>query len=111
VRATALFAVIGWRIMYAALLARLDSDLPCDVLLHPIEWHALYCRTHNTTKLPAQPPSLAQVVLWIARLGGYLNCKHDRPPGPTVMWRGFLAMHEATQMYRVFRQNERLLLG
>jgi hypothetical protein len=27
---------------------------------------------------------LQQAVLWIAMLGGYLNRKHDRPPGPTV---------------------------
>jgi hypothetical protein len=63
-------------------------------------------RVHGTTKLPTEPPSLAQVVLWIARLDGCLARKHDRPPGPTVMWRGFLAAHEITEMYRVFRQNE-----
>ncbi|KVZ48335.1 IS4 family transposase [Burkholderia ubonensis] len=106
VRATALFAVISWRILYATLLARLDGDLPCEVLLQPLEWHALYCRVHGTTKLPDRSPSLAQVVLWIARLGGYLNRKHDHPPGPTVMWRGFLALYESTVMYRIFRQNE-----
>jgi hypothetical protein len=106
VRATALFAVISWRILYATLLARLDGDLSCEVLLQPVEWRALYCRVHSTTKLPAEPPSLAQVVLWIAKLGGYLARKHDRPPGPTVIWRGFLALHEVTEMYRIFRQNE-----
>ncbi|CAB3773763.1 IS4 family transposase ISLpn5 [Paraburkholderia humisilvae] len=106
VRATALFAVISWRILYATLLARLDGDLPCEVLLQRVEWRALYCRMHGTTKLPPQPPSLAQVVLWIARLGGYLARKHDRPPGPTVIWRGFFALHEVTAMYRILRQNE-----
>ena len=53
-----------------------------------------------------QTPSLGEVVLWIAKLGGYLNRKHDPPPGPTVMWRGFLTLHEITEMYRIFRQNE-----
>lgn len=106
VRATALFAVISWRILYATLLARLDGDLPCEVLLQPIEWRALYCRVHSTTKPPTDPPSLSQVVQWIAKLGGYLARKHDRPPGPTVIWRGFLALHEVTEMYRIFRQNE-----
>lgn len=106
VRATALFAVIGWRILYATLLARLDGNLSCEVLLQPIEWRALYCRMHSTTKAPAEPPSLAQVVLWIAKLGGYLNRKHDHPPGPTAIWRGFFTLHEITEMYRIFRQNE-----
>lgn len=106
VRATALFAVLSWRILYATLLARIEGDLSCEVLLQPIEWRALYCRVHGATKAPATPPSLAQVVLWIAKLGGYLARKHDHPPGPTVIWRGFLALHEIAEMYRIFRQNE-----
>ncbi|MEX3816511.1 IS4 family transposase [Paraburkholderia sp. BR13439] len=106
VRATALFAVVSWRILYAMLLARLDGNLSCEVLLQPIEWQALYCRTHGSTEMPDEPPSLAQVILWIARLGGYLPRKRDHPPGPTVIWRGFLVLHEITMMYRIFRQDE-----
>ncbi|MFM0520741.1 hypothetical protein PQR08_25255 [Caballeronia jiangsuensis] len=64
------------------------------------------CIAAYTTTLPARLPTLTQVVLWIAKLGGYLARKHGRPPGPTVMWRGFLALHEITAMYRIFRQNE-----
>lgn len=105
-RATALFAVIGWRILYATLLGRLEGDLSCEVLLQRFEWQALYCRTHGTTVLPAQPPTLAQVILWIAKLGGYLGRKRDRPPGTTVLWRGFLALHEISQMFLIFRKNE-----
>lgn len=105
-RATALFAVISWRILYATLLGRLDADISCEVLLQRFEWQALYCRTHATTALPSIPPPLGQVVLWIAKLGGYLGRTRDRPPGTTVMWRGFLALHEITQMYLIFRKNE-----
>ncbi|WP_342312052.1 hypothetical protein [Burkholderia pyrrocinia] len=61
---------------------------------------------HGTTKPPAEPLSLARVVLWIAKLGGYFARKHDRPPWPTVVWCGFLTLHEVTAMYRIFRQNE-----
>ncbi|MDR3381892.1 hypothetical protein [Cupriavidus basilensis] len=52
VRATALFAVISWRILYATLLARIDTDLSCEVLLQPVEWLALCCHTQHTTQLP-----------------------------------------------------------
>ncbi|EGF33322.1 hypothetical protein IMCC9480_581 [Oxalobacteraceae bacterium IMCC9480] len=39
-------------------------------------------------------------------IGGYLNSKHDRPPGATVLWRGFHALHEISSMYLIMRKNE-----
>ncbi|WP_316157824.1 IS4 family transposase [Cupriavidus sp. BIC8F] len=102
VRATSLFAVIAWRILYTTLLARLDGDLPCEVVLQPVEWQALYCRVHRTTRPPDTVPSLHQAIRWIATLGGYLNRRHDPPPGATVIWRGFLVLHEITEMFRIF---------
>ncbi|MCA8095565.1 IS4 family transposase [Burkholderia anthina] len=102
VRATALFAVIAWRILYTTLLARLDGELPCEVILQRVEWQALYCRVHRTTRPPDKVPSLAQTVLWIATLGGYLNRHNDPPPGATVIWRGFLVLQEITEMFRIF---------
>lgn len=101
-RATALYAVIAWRILFATMLGRLEADVSCEVLLQRFEWQALYCRANGTTKLPEKPPSLGQAILWIAKLGGYLARKNDRPPGATVLWRGFLALHESAQMFLIF---------
>ncbi len=56
-RATALFAVIAWRILYATLLGRLDADVSCEVLLQRFEWQALYCRTHGVSSVPPIHPS------------------------------------------------------
>ncbi len=94
--------LIGWRILYATLLARLD-DRVRSIVLQPLELRALYCRMHSATKPPAEPLSLSQVALRIAMLGGYLDRKHDHPPGPPTIWPGFFSLHEITAMYRVFR--------
>ncbi|WP_336886340.1 IS4 family transposase [Mycetohabitans sp. B2] len=67
----------------------------------PLEWQALYCRVHRTTLPPDMVPSLRQAIRWIATLGGYLNRRHDPPPGATLIWRGFLALHEITEMFRI----------
>jgi hypothetical protein len=104
-RCLALYAVIAWRVLYAVMLSRATPDLPCLALLSEVEWQALYCATHNTTILPASPPSVAQVVLWIAKLGGFQARKGDGHPGVTVIWKGFQHLADLTQMYLVFRPN------
>ena len=105
VRATSLFAVIAWRILYTTLLARLDGDIPCEVVLQPVQWQALYCRVHRTTRVPQKVPTLHQAIRWIAILGGYLDRRHDPPPGATVLWRGFFVLHESTEMFRIFNSD------
>lgn len=102
-RCLALFSVVAWRILYATMLARHLPDLPATTLLEESEWQALYCRIHHTTILPPQVPTLAEVVRWIATLGGYLGRPAAGPPGVTVLWRGFQALAQLTAMYRVFR--------
>lgn len=110
-RATALFAVISWRIQYGSMLSRLQTDIPCSALLQSIEWKTLYCRTHRTAKPPSEPPTLNQAVVWIAKLGGYLNRKSDRPPGTTVLWRGFLILYASTEVFRLFYAEEERARG
>jgi hypothetical protein len=46
---------------------------------------------------------LAEVVRWVATLGGYLGRKADGPAGGTVRWRGFQALAQRTARYQVFR--------
>jgi hypothetical protein len=69
---------------YATMLSRTVPDMPCTALLEPEEWQALYCAIHCTPTLPPTPPTLRQVVHWIARLGGFLERRGDGEPGVTV---------------------------
>ncbi|MGH2346762.1 MAG: IS4 family transposase [Chloroflexota bacterium] len=101
-RGLALYSVIAWRVLSAALLARSTPDVPCTVLLEEREWQALYCSHYHTTHLPVPPPTLAQAVRWIAMLGGFLGRKGDGPPGPTVLWRGFQRLTDLTAMFHLF---------
>ncbi len=104
--AMTLYGIIAWRIMYATMLARLDPDLPCTVLLTDDEWQALYCRVQCVARPGATPPSLAQAMSWIARLGGFLARKGDGDPGPHVLWRGFQHLDHITEMFLIMRRNE-----
>jgi Transposase DNA-binding/Transposase Tn5 dimerisation domain len=102
-RCLSLYSVLAWRVLYSTLLARSVPHAPCTVLLQASEWQALYCAIHDTTMLPAQPPTLAQAVTWIARLGGFHGRARAAVPGVTVLWRGFQHLADLTRMYQVFR--------
>ncbi len=101
--ALTLYSIIAWRILYATILARVDPDLPCTVLLSDDEWRALHCNIHRVPSPPDTPPTLAQAVLWIAKLGGFLARKGDLAPGPQVLWRGMQHLPDITEMYIIMR--------
>jgi hypothetical protein len=85
--ALALYLIIAWRIQYLTLLGRTPSDLPCDAVLDPAEWQAVYVAIHHQSP-PIIPPPLSAMLGWIARLGGHLGRKCDGPPGPQALWIG-----------------------
>jgi hypothetical protein len=102
-RCLTLYSVIAWRILYATMLARAAPDVPCTVLLDADEWQGLYCRIHRVAVVPPKPPTLRQVVRWIAQLGGFVGRKRDGEPGVTVLWKGFQKLVDIAAMYRIMR--------
>ena len=104
--ALTLYSIIAWRILYATMLARTAPDLQCTVVLSKEEWQALYCNINRVPEPIETPPSLAEAVLWIAKLGGFLARKGDGAPGPHVLWRGFQHLPHITDMFLIMRRNE-----
>jgi hypothetical protein len=102
-RCLALYSVLAWRILYATMLARSVPEAPCRVLLDPVEWQAISCAIHRVPHPPPEPPSLAQVVQWIAQLGGFVGRRRRDHPGPEVLWRGFQHLSDLTTMYCIMR--------
>lgn len=98
----ALYSIIAWRLMWMTYIARHNPEAPCTTILAPPEWQALYAYTHKTTLPPAQVPTVADAILWIARLGGYLARRRDGPPGVTVIWRGWQRLSDITATWLIF---------
>ncbi|MCP3907733.1 MAG: IS4 family transposase, partial [Oceanicoccus sp.] len=80
-RALATYSIVAWRLLWLTYEARHAPDSPCDKVLAPYEWQALYCYSHKTTTPPEKPPSLHEAVAMIAKLGGFLARKSDGEPG------------------------------
>lgn len=95
-KALSLYIAIACKIMFIVNLGRIYPDISCEMVFSDFEWKSVYLAI-NRTKIPPSPPSLKEIIICIAQLGGYLNRKSDPPPGPKAMWIGlqqmrFLAM-------------------
>ena len=108
-RCLALYSVLAWWILYATMLARSVPEAPCSVLLDPEEWQALYCAIHRVPQPLSEPPSLAQVVQWIAQLGGFVGRRRRDHPGPEVLWRSFQQITYLAAAGKYLRLTRRLL--
>ena len=85
--ALALYMIVAWRVLYLIMMGRTVPELSCEAAFAPEEWKAAYLVTKRK-KPPRRPPSLGEILVMVARLGGYLARKGDGPPGPKAIWIG-----------------------
>lgn len=102
-RYIALLCVIAWRLYWLTMINRHIPDADCTHVLHDLEWKALYCMTHKTQVLPKKIPSVSEVVIWIAKLGGFLGRKSDGNPGVMVLWRGWQRLNDISNAFVIFK--------
>jgi hypothetical protein len=98
-KAIALYSLAGFRIMQLVYQSRAYPEASCELVLTQAQWHVLFVLIHHTNAIPAQPPSLAQAVMWIGRLGGHLGRKSDGPPGLKTTWLGYQRVCDAANVY------------
>lgn len=96
-----LYLIIAWRVLYLTMLGRNCPDLNCDVVFEENEWKSVYSIVKRK-KPPAIPPKLNEIILMIAKLGGFLARKSDGFPGSTVMWIGIQRMRDFTLAWEIF---------
>lgn len=85
--AIALYLIVAWRVMLLKMTGRRCPDLACDAVFETEEWQAIYIVTKEE-KPPEEPPPLDTIVRMLAGFGGYLDRKHDGPPGNKSIWIG-----------------------
>ncbi|MFK7877874.1 MAG: IS4 family transposase [Paracoccaceae bacterium] len=57
------------------------------------------------------PRDLNLYMIFIARLGGYLDRKNDPPPGTPIMWRGLSRLSDLKEGFRIGKSNAKQLVG
>jgi hypothetical protein len=90
-------SIVAWRLFMITLIARTDPATPCSTLLADQEWKVLFLKANKKKTIPKKPPSIGNVVIWIAKLGGYLARKNDGPPGTITLWRGWKRLADLSE--------------
>jgi hypothetical protein len=81
VRYLVLCSIIAWRIFWLTHIARVAPHTPAGTVLSTRELHTLRAVTNPTASRTSTLSTAKDIVLAIARLGGFLNRKHDGDPG------------------------------
>ena len=105
-RLLGVFNLVAWRLLWLTYQTRQTPDVTCEVALSDDEWQVLYAYTHQTTDLPATPPTLYEATRWIAKLGGFLGRTGDGEPGVKVLWRGWMRLQDIIPVWRLFHLAE-----
>lgn len=100
-KAILVYSVAALQLMKGVYLARQEPNSSCEAVLTRPQWAALYLLVHRTDQLPPNPPTLAEAMGWIARLGGYLNRRSDGPPGLKTTWLGYQRVVDAARLYEL----------
>ncbi len=98
ISALALISLSACRLYWIIYVGRVEPECKADELFNEYEWKSPYI--YLKEPLPSQPPPLAEVIIQIARMGGYKVQKNAHPPGIKSMWLGFQALGIAAEMYK-----------
>ena len=93
-----LYMIIAWRILYITMISRIYPDTDSGIVFESYEWKAIYIFVKNKNP-PQKTPSLKEIILMIATLGGFLNRRSDKNPGTKVIWQGMQRARDLAMMY------------
>ena len=98
-------SIVAWRLFMITLVARTNPATPCSTLLADHEWKVLFLKANKNKPLPPKPPPIGDVVIWVAKLGGYLARRSDGPPGTITLWRGWKRLADLTEGWNLAAQS------
>jgi hypothetical protein len=84
----AVCCILSWRIFWTTMIARTAPGAPPQTALTEAEMTVIDRAVRDRPTIPVGK-TLSHYLTKIACLGGYLARSRDRPPGNTVMWRGW----------------------
>jgi len=94
-----MYSIISIKILNMTYLARISPELPCNIIFGEDEWKILYCTANKTQIPPSEPYTIAEAVIYAAKLAGWGGSKSDGSPGLKVIWLGLSKLNFLLDSY------------
>lgn len=91
-------SISACRLYWLIYIGRAEINMKADQLFEEFEWKAVY--VYFKEPIPDECPTVADIMLKIAKLGGYKGTKWSSPPGIKTIWIGYQGFTIAAQVYR-----------
>ncbi len=104
-KALATYAIVAWRLLWLLYESRNNPDISSESVFSEDEWQSLYCYVHKKSDAPNVAPSIKTVIIWIAKLGGFLGRKKDGEPGIKCLWRGLRRLFDIAQTWKLAKSS------
>lgn len=92
-------SIMAWRIFWLTRTYEAHQEENCLTVLTDDEWPILYRKIKKSRYLPPHPPTVGEIFMWIAKLGGHIGRRSDAPPGVISLWRGWQRFTEMVDDY------------
>jgi hypothetical protein len=109
--ALSVYLICAWRLLYLTHLGRHCPQRPCGAVFAEAEWKAT-CLVAAQKKMggwkkgePMREPALKEFMDLVARFGGHLGRRGDKPPGPQAMWQGLARVRDFACAWEAFYQD------
>jgi len=94
-----MYSIISIKILNMTYLARISPELSCSIIFGEDEWKILYCTVNKTQIPPSEPYTIAEAVIYVAKLAGWGGAKSDGSPGLKVIWLGLSKLNFLMESY------------
>ncbi len=100
-KALATYAIVAWRLLWLLYESRNNPEMSSELVFSQDEWQSLYCYVHKKNDAPNVAPPIKTVIIWIAKLGGFLGRTKDGKPGIKSLWRGLRRLFDIAQTWKL----------
>lgn len=97
-----IFLIVAWRVNYLLHISRIAPEISCEVFFEPSEWKACYVAATRDRQYPLDPPTMREMMGYVAKLGGHLGRKNDPEPGPKTIWIGISKLTHYADAWDLF---------